>query len=53
MLWKPTSSVRRQALTWNSQGKKKRDRPKKSWRHDLMADIDVERDNLGGHDRRH
>ncbi|XP_078610787.1 uncharacterized protein LOC144881517 [Branchiostoma floridae x Branchiostoma japonicum] len=33
-LWKPPSSITHQALTWNPQGKRKRGRPKNSWRRD-------------------
>ncbi len=38
-LRKPTSSITRQALTWNPQGKRKTGRPKNSWRRDLTADM--------------
>ena len=37
-LGKPTSSIVRQALTWNPQGKRKRGRPKLTWRRELEAD---------------
>ena len=37
-LRKPTSSIVRQALTWNPQGKRKRGRPKMTWRRELEAD---------------
>ena len=37
-LRKPPSNITRQALTWNPQGKRKRGRPKNSWRRDLEAD---------------
>ena len=36
-LRKPTN-ITRQALTWNPQGKRKRGRPKNTWRRDLEAD---------------
>ena len=38
-LRKPNTNVTRQALTWNPQGKRKRGRPKNTWRRDLEADI--------------
>ncbi|KAK2164714.1 hypothetical protein LSH36_60g09012 [Paralvinella palmiformis] len=38
-LRKPASTITRQALTWNPQGKRKRGRPKNTWRRDLMTDI--------------
>ena len=38
-LRKPTSSLTRQALTWNPQGKRKRGRPRNSWRRDTEADL--------------
>jgi hypothetical protein len=34
-LRKPASSTTRQALTWNPQGKRKRGRPRNTWRRDL------------------
>ena len=37
-LRKPPTNITRQALTWNPQGKRKRGRPKNSWRRDLEAD---------------
>lgn len=37
-LRKPASSITRQALTWNPQGKRKRGRPRNSWRRDLDAE---------------
>ena len=37
-LRKPPTSITRQALTWNPQGKRKRGRPRNSWRRDLEAD---------------
>ncbi|MBN3275678.1 CFDP2 protein, partial [Polyodon spathula] len=38
-LCKPASSTTRQALTWNPQGKRKRGRPRNTWRRDLEADM--------------
>ena len=38
-LRKPNTNITRQALMWNPQGKRKRGRPKKTWRCDLEADI--------------
>ncbi len=37
-LRKPSTSITRQALTWNPQGKRKRGRPKNTWRRDLEAE---------------
>lgn len=37
-LRKPASSTTRHALTWNPQGKRKRGRPRNTWRRDLEAD---------------
>ncbi len=37
-LRKPPNSITRQALKWNPQGKRKRGRPKNTWRRDLEAD---------------
>ena len=37
-LRKPSTTITRQALTWNPQGKRKRGRPRNSWRRDLEAD---------------
>ena len=37
-LRKPASSITRQALSWNPQGKRKRGRPRNTWRRDLEAD---------------
>ena len=37
-LRKPSTNITRQALTWNRQGKRKRSRPKNTWRRDLEAD---------------
>nr|KAG5689562.1 hypothetical protein BaRGS_022065 [Batillaria attramentaria] len=38
-LRKPASSTTRQALTWNPQGKRKRGRPRNSWRWDTEAEL--------------
>ena len=38
-LRKPASSTTRQALTWNLQGKRKRGRPRNSWRRDTEAEL--------------
>ena len=38
-LRKPASNITRQALTWNPQGKRKRGRPRNTWRRDLQADM--------------
>ena len=38
-LRKPITNITRQALMWNPQGKRKRGRPKNTWRRDLEADI--------------
>lgn len=38
-LRKPAPNITRQALTWNPQGKRKRGRPRNTWRRDLDADI--------------
>ena len=38
-LRKPNNSITRQALRWNPQGKRKRGRPKNTWRRDLETDI--------------
>lgn len=39
ILRKPTSNITKQALTWNPQGKRKRGRPRNTWRRDLEADV--------------
>ena len=36
---KPASSTTPQALTWNPQGKRKRGRPRNSWRRDTEAEL--------------
>lgn len=38
-LRKPASSTTRQALLWNPQGKRKRGRPRNSWRRDTEAEM--------------
>jgi hypothetical protein len=38
-LRKPHKNITRQALSWNPQGKRKRGRPKNTWRRDLEADV--------------
>ena len=38
-LRKPNSNITRQALTWNPQGKRRRGRPRNTWRRDLDANI--------------
>ena len=38
-LWKPCCSIGRQALNWNSQGQRKRGRPRNTWRRELEKDI--------------
>lgn len=38
-LRKSASSTTRQALNWNPQGKRKRGRPRNTWRRDMEADI--------------
>ena len=40
-LRKAPTTITRQALTWNPQGKRKRGRPRNSWRRDLEADFQV------------
>ena len=37
-LRKPPTSITRQALRWNPQGKRKRGRPRNTWRRNLQAD---------------
>lgn len=38
-LRKPPSSLTRQVLTWNPQGKRKKGRPRNSWRWDTEAEL--------------
>ena len=47
-LRKPASSITRQALTWNPQGKRKRDRPRNSWRRDTEAELKQQGTNWTG-----
>ena len=35
----PISSITRQALTWNPQGKRRQGRPRNTWRRELHANI--------------
>nr|KAG5690802.1 hypothetical protein BaRGS_010983 [Batillaria attramentaria] len=44
----PASSTTRQALTWNPQGKRKRGRPRNSWRRDTEAELYKEGTNWTG-----
>ena len=47
-LRKPASSTTRQALTWNPQGKRKRDWPRNSWRRDTEAELKKQGTNWSG-----
>nr|KAG5705076.1 hypothetical protein BaRGS_018806 [Batillaria attramentaria] len=47
-LRKPTSITTRQALTWNPQGKRKRGRPRNSWRRDTEAELSKQGTNWVG-----
>ena len=47
-LRKPASSTTRQALTWNPQGKRKRGRPRNSWRRDTEAELRQQGTNWSG-----
>ena len=47
-LRKPPSSITRQALLWNPQGKRKRGRPRNSWRRDTEAEL--KNNNMSWHD---
>ena len=38
-LRKPTNNITRQALSWNPQGRRKRGRPRNSWRRDLEKEV--------------
>ena len=40
-LRKPADSITRQALTWNPQGKRKKGRPRNTWRRDTEAWIQL------------
>ena len=44
-LRKPMSSTTRQALSWNPQGRRKRGRPRNSWRRDTEAELQATRKN--------
>ena len=45
---KPASSTAHQALTWNPQGKRKRGRPRNSWRRDTEAELKQQGTNWCG-----
>ena len=45
---KPASITTRQALTWNPQGKRKRGRPRNSWRRDTDAELKQQGTNWSG-----
>ena len=45
-LRKPASSTTRQALTWNPQGKRKRGRPRNSWRRDTESEMRQQKTNF-------
>lgn len=47
-LRKPPISITRQALLWNPQGKRKRGRPKNSWRRDTESELKA--NNMSWHD---
>ena len=47
-LRKPASSTTPQALTWNPQGKRKRGRPRNSWRQDTEAELKQQGTNWSG-----
>ena len=47
-LRKPASSTTRQVLTWNPQGKRKRGRPRNSWRRDTKAELKQQGTNWSG-----
>ena len=47
-LRKRTSSTIRQALTWNLQEKRKRGRPRNSWRRDTEAELKLQGTNWSG-----
>ena len=40
-LRRPSNSITRQALHWNPQGKRKRGRPKNSWRRDTEKEMKI------------
>ena len=47
-LRKPVSSTTRQALTWNPHGKRKKGRPRNSWRRDTEAELKLQGTNWTG-----
>ena len=47
-LGKPASTITCQALTWNPQGKRKRGRPRNSWRRDTEAELKQQGTNWTG-----
>ena len=47
-LRKPASSITHQALTWKLQGKRKRGRPRNSWRQDIEAELKQQGTNWTG-----
>ena len=40
-LRKPKNNITRQALLWNPQGKRKRGRPRNTWRRDTIAEVET------------
>ena len=50
-LRKPAFSITRQALNWNRQGKRKRDRARNSWRRDTEAELKQQGYNWTGAER--
>ena len=50
-LRKPTSSTTRQALTWNPQGKRRRGRPRSTWRRSTEAELKERGTNWSGIER--
>jgi hypothetical protein len=38
-LRRPRESIIRQAWSWNPQGKRKKDRPRNTWRHEMESEI--------------
>ena len=51
-LRKPADSITRQALTWNPQGKRKRGRPRNTWRRDTEAELKRLGSSWGGAEKR-
>ncbi|OOY36395.1 hypothetical protein BOV89_12810 [Solemya velum gill symbiont] len=47
-LRKPAANTTRQALTWNPQGKRKRGRPRNSWRRDTETEMELQGTNWNG-----